>query len=236
MGVLSFVAYCRVAHRGKGFTLAGSKLAVSGIMPEPVQLWTVPEGAAYTAEILANLGKPDLILEYYQDEFRRQEILAFFGALAQSDKIAQLILDNAAVFRISPSLAFALCWKESRFNPWAVNQANRNSSIDRGLFQLNNRSFPKLSEEDFFNPALNVYYGMAHLRWCLDSVDTEVAALAMYNAGHTRVSSGATPKQTLDYVSGILEFRRGIEDLFRTEYLQREKRDYNEILISRSPR
>jgi hypothetical protein len=77
---------------------------------------------------------------------------------------------------------------------------------------------------------------MAHLRWCLDTVNTEVAALAMYNAGSKRVTTGATPKQSLDHASRILEFRRGIDDLFRTEYIQREERDHREINIARSPR
>jgi hypothetical protein len=219
-----------------GFAITGRKPAALELSEEPVPYWTAPENAAYTAEILANLGKPDLILDYYRDESRRPEIIAFFGALVQSDNIAEIILDNAAHFEIPPSLAFALCWRESHFNPLAENRANRDGSVDRGLFQLNNRSFPKLSENEFFNPAVSAYYGISHLRWCLDTVNTEVAALAMYNAGSKRVNNGATPKQSLDHASRILEFRRGIEDLFRTEYIQRESRDHSEISIARSPR
>jgi soluble lytic murein transglycosylase-like protein len=219
-----------------GFAITGKKPANSELSPEPVQRWTAPENAAYAAEILANLEKPDPILEYYRDESRQPEIIAFFGALVQSEELARFILDNASKFEIAPSLAFALCWRESHFNPLAENRNNRDSSVDRGLFQLNNRSFPKLDEKDFFNPAVNAYYGIAHLRWCLDTVGTEVAALAMYNAGSGRVNNGATPKQSLDHASRILEFRRGIDDLFRTEYVQREERDHREINIARSPR
>jgi hypothetical protein len=235
-GVLGSLVYYRVTHWRMGFAILGKKSTPAERSPEPVQHWTVPENAAYTVEILANLEKPDLILEYYRDESRRPEIIAFFGALVQSDEIAELILDNAAHYKIPPSLAFALCWRESRFNPLAENRKNQNGSVDRGLFQLNSQSFPKLSEEDFFTPAINIYYGMAHLRWCLDYVNTEVAALAMYNAGSRRVTSGATPKQSLDHVSRILEFRQGIDDLFRTEYIQREIRHQGEINIAKSPR
>jgi hypothetical protein len=219
-----------------GFAITGKKPANLELSPEPVQRWTAPENAAYAAEILANLGKPDLILEYYRDESRRPEIIAFFGALVQSEDLAQLILDNAARFEIPPALAFALCWRESHFNPLAENRKNNDGSVDRGLFQLNNSSFPKLTEKEFFNPGVNAYYGIAHLRWCLDTVNTEVAALAMYNAGSRRVNTGATPKQSLDHASRILEFRRGIDDLFRTEYIQREERDHREINIAKSPR
>jgi soluble lytic murein transglycosylase-like protein len=86
--------------------------------------------------------------------------------------------------------------------------------VDRGLFQLNSDSFPNLAEPDFFDPLVNAHYGLAHLRWCIDAGGSEIAGLAMYNAGTGRVRSGATPKVTLDYVSRILENRWKIEELF----------------------
>jgi soluble lytic murein transglycosylase-like protein len=196
--------------------------------------WSVRENAMYTAEILESMGRPDRILDYYRDEISRGEVRAFFAALVQSEEIASLILINADRFDIPPSLAFALCWGESRFNPLAVNRANQNRTVDRGLFQLNNLAFPKLGEEDFFDPAVNAYYGMAHLRWCLDSGGTEVAGLAMYNAGPTRVRAGSVPRHTLDHVSRILEFRNGIEALFQIEYVQRLPPPQREALIARA--
>jgi hypothetical protein len=156
----------------------------------------------------------DFILETYQNIEIRDDIVGFFSLITHSEEIAAVVLTNANEFGIPPSLAFALCWEESRYNPFAVNIKNRNKSIDRGLFQLNNASFPNLSEDDFYNPGINAYYGMAHLRWCLDLGGSEVAALAMYNAGTTRVRSGGTPKNTLDYISRVLENQRKIEDLF----------------------
>jgi hypothetical protein len=184
------------------------------------QGWTARENAAYAAEILESMGKPDRILGYYRDAANHQEILAFFGALVQSGEVAASILDSADRFDVAPALAFALCWGESRFNPLAVNRTNRNRTVDRGLFQLNNESFPKLAETDFFNPRVNAYYGMAHLRWCLDFGGSEVAGLAMYNAGVNRVNAGTTPRHTLEHVARIMEFRRGIETLFQLEYEQ----------------
>jgi soluble lytic murein transglycosylase-like protein len=197
--------------------------------------WTARENAAYTAEILEAIGQPDRILDYYRDTANRLDVVAFFTALVQSEEIAASILNNADRFDIPPSLAFALCWGESRFNPLAVNRANRNRTIDRGLFQLNDESFPKLKEADFFDLGINAYYGMAHLRWCLDFGGSEVAGLAMYNAGTNRVNAGSTPRRTLDYVSRILEFRRGIESLFQVEYAQRLPPPPQwEVLISKS--
>ncbi|GHT83272.1 hypothetical protein FACS1894137_03960 [Spirochaetia bacterium] len=198
--------------------------------------WSVRENAAYTAEILESLGKPDTILTYYRNESNRPEVLAFFSALVQSEEIAGAILSNADAFEIPPALAFALCWGESRFNPHAVNRKNLNQTIDRGLFQLNGKSFPKLTQAEFFDPVINAYYGMAHLRWCLDAGGSEVAGLAMYNTGTGRVNAGATPRNTLTHVSRVLEFRKGIETLFQDEYLQRIARSQRDIRISKSPR
>jgi hypothetical protein len=158
------------------------------------------------------------ILELYRDPAYRDRVVSFFGALCGSLDVAAIILTNAAAFDIAPSLAFALCWEESRYNPRAVNRKNRDESIDRGLFQLNSRSFPKIADLDFFNPSINAWYGMGHLRLCLDTGGTEVAALAMYNAGTGRVRTLGAPKNTLDYIHRILERRRNIEGLFQAEF------------------
>jgi soluble lytic murein transglycosylase-like protein len=181
------------------------------------------------------MENPDLILHYYRNGANRLEVITFFSALVQSEEIAASILLNADKFDIPPSLAFALCWGESRFNPLAVNRTNRNRTIDRGLFQLNDESFPRLKEADFFNPAVNAHYGLAHLRWCLDVGGSEVTGLAMYNAGTNRVKAGTTPRHTLDHISRILAFRNGIESLFQAEYVQRLPPPQQETLIAKSP-
>jgi len=94
----------------------------------------------------------DIILEAYQDPVDRDWIEFFFEGLTGSRDIAAAILANAAEFNIPPSLAFSLCWEESRYNPRAVNRTNSNKTVDRGLFQLNSASFPDLKEQDFFDP------------------------------------------------------------------------------------
>jgi hypothetical protein len=177
---------------------------------------------------LADADAPDgedRILAAYRDPGSRDYVTAFFGEIIHSREIAQFILANADLYDISPALAFALCWEESRFKVRAVNRKNRDSSTDWGLFQLNNKSFPKLSEKDFFDPQVNSYYGLSHLRWCLDSGGSLVAGLAMYNAGTVRVKSEGTPKRTLDYVSNILDSKQRIEALFE------EHRPYPSALV-----
>jgi len=159
---------------------------------------------------------PDVILDAYKEPALKDGVVGFFQELTGSREVASVVLSNAASLDISPALAFALCWEESRYNPRAFNR-NRNDTVDRGLFQLNSASFPKLKVDDFYNPDINAQYGLSHLDWCLKNASTEVAALAMYNAGTTRVRSAGTPINTLDYISRILKRRRKIEELFIVE-------------------
>jgi soluble lytic murein transglycosylase-like protein len=165
----------------------------------------------------SRLEGPDFILERYRDPQAQEQVIVFFASICASEDIATAILANANEFDISPALAAALAWEESRFNPLALNTRNRDGSVDRGLFQLNSQSFPRLELQIFFNPYTNARYAMGHLRHCLDTGGSVVAALAMYNAGTKRVNSAGTPKSTLDYASRILLNSWEIENLFREQ-------------------
>ena len=158
----------------------------------------------------------DIILGSFRNAELQGEVIAFFQDMTGSADVAEIILKNASALDISPALAFALCKEESAYNPRAYHR-NQNDTVDRGLFQLNSASFPKLSGEDFYDPGINAWHGLSHLRWCLDTAGTEVAGLAMYNAGVNRVRSAGTPKRTLDYISRILKNQRLIEELFIEE-------------------
>jgi hypothetical protein len=170
----------------------------------------------------AFLREPEVQSDFVMDCYRNPETRAwatgFFERVCGSLKIAQAILEGAERYSISPSLAFALSWEESRFNFRAVSKKNRNDSVDRGLFQLNSMSFPKLGDAEFFDPRQNAFYGMAHLRVCLDIGGSEIAGLAMYNAGTGRVHTGGTPRQTLDYAARVLAARRKIDKTFLEEW------------------
>ena len=168
--------------------------------------------------VLTVSGDQDFILAVYEESNDREMVISFFEEITGSHELASVILSNAASFNIPAAMAFSLCYEESQYNPKAVNRTNRNQTIDRGLFQLNSASFPDLAEDDFFNPETNAYYGMAYLRFCLDTAGTEVSGLAMYNAGANRVRADGTPKTTLDYISRIMKRQRQIDELFLIEY------------------
>jgi hypothetical protein len=171
---------------------------------------------------------PDPIMEYYRKQEYKNWVIDFFTDICSNKEISQAILQNADEFDVSAALAFALCWEESRFNPRAVSRPNRDGSVDRGLFQLNNRSFPDLDPLAYFYVRYNARYGIGHLRYCLDIGGSEVSALAMYNAGTGRVSSTGAPKVTLNYISRILENKSKIESRFLTMLLKEEEKRYSE--------
>ena len=166
---------------------------------------------------------PDQILELYRDPEYSDWVISFFTGICSSGEIALAILENTDAFNVPPALAFALSWEESNFSPRAVGPRNSNGSIDRGLFQLNSLSFPGLEVSSFFDIKINAYYGISHLRYCLDAGGSEISALAMYNAGAGRVRGAGTPKVTLDYISRILENQRKIENRFHSNLLIEEE-------------
>ena len=177
----------------------------------------------------------DPVLEYFRDPEYAEWVIEFFSALCSNRGIAQAILDNTDEYDVPPALAFALSWEESRFNPHAINRHNRDGSVDRGLFQLNSRSFPNLEPAAFFDIKSNARYGVGHLRHCIDSAASEISALAMYNAGTGRVRSTGAPEVTLNYISRILENRRKIESRFHTRMTREEEKRLSKKQESSDP-
>ena len=167
---------------------------------------------------------PDLVLEYFRNIDYRDWVTDFFTGISKNREIAEVILYNCNINNVSPSLVFALCWEESRFNPNAVNRHNRDGSIDCGLFQLNNHSFPNLDAVAFFNIYANSRNAIEYLRKCIDLGGSEISALAMYNAGEGRVKSTGTPHVTLNYISRILENRARIDRRFLLRLNEEEAR------------
>ncbi len=160
----------------------------------------------------------DSCLALYRQQQSRPAVEWFFSHVTNNREIAQAILENADKNSIPPTLAFALAYVESRYKATAVNH-NTNNTTDRGLFQLNSKTFPKLKESDFFNPRTSAMYGMKHLRYCLDIAGNELTALAIYNAGTYRVKNHDTPEQTLKYVAKISRYKKNLDNQFSTEVL-----------------
>jgi soluble lytic murein transglycosylase-like protein len=154
--------------------------------------------------------KDDLSLTLFRNRNTRKIIEKFYEDLCGSGYISGIILKYADMYGVPPSLAFAVCSTESGFNVNAQN-INQDMSIDRGLFQLNSKSFPYLNEDDFFSVETNVLFGIRHLKSCLKRGQNEIVALSIYNAGENRVTTDGAPLITLNYVSRVLDYKDNVE-------------------------
>ncbi len=161
----------------------------------------------------------DIVAALYRNARTRKNVVTFFTNLTESEKVALAILDKSVSHRVPTSLAFAIAYEESRFNPKA--SGSNATTVDRGLFQLNSATFPDLEEKAAFDPVRNADEGMRYFRHILDISGNEVSALAMYNAGRTRVSQKGAPVTTLAYISRVLTYERNIDSLFAAQVVAR---------------
>ena len=227
-------------------------LIIGNMIPAKEEVQTVPVVKATTvteSEVIADFNilieeagfaskkatNGDSGLALYRQPTSRAAVEWFYLHVTGSRETALSILEEAEKNDVPLSLAFALAYTESRYDAKAVNKNNRNGSIDRGLFQLNNRSFPQLKESDFFNPAVSAKYGMSHLRFCMNVAGNEVAALAMYNAGTNKVRADNTPQSTLNYVGKIKAYQEKLDKLFAEEvlsYYDSQVRQSNGIAVA----
>src|SRR3972149_5865556 len=131
---------------------------------------TYPRGELYffgpqrPAAVLAGwAGQSDPGLALYRDPRSRWAVESFYAAVAGDAQVGHIILQQSSAYDIPLPLAFALAWGESKFN---VRAFNRNpQSVDRGLFQLNSRTFPNVKLDDFYYPQVNARLGLKPLRF-----------------------------------------------------------------------
>jgi soluble lytic murein transglycosylase-like protein len=184
-------------------------LACSSTYPRGELYFFGPQRPAAVLASYAADSDPGLAL--YRDPRSRWAVESFYAQVAGDAWIGSIILQQASANDIPLPLAFALAWGESKFNARAFNRNPQ--SVDRGLFQLNSRAFPRVRIDDFYDPQINARLGLKHLRFCLDSSDSELVALAIYNAGALKVRKG-TPYSTLHHIARILEYREKLEEDF----------------------
>lgn len=149
---------------------------------------------------------------FYNPDYA-SSVESFLSRKVGSARISSIIIEETRAQGLPISLTLALAWAESGFDPLAVN--HNEITVDRGLYQLNDRSFPGLEEADFFDPLLNARHGIAYLSYCLERGENEITALAMYNAGPRRVAEKGAPRNTLNYIDKIMTYRERLDGEFR---------------------
>jgi hypothetical protein len=155
----------------------------------------------------------DPISKFYINAKTKNQVIKFFSAITNSERVAKAILDNSVEHNVRPSLAFAVAYVESRYNPRARSK-NSSGSLNSGLFQLNSSVFGMTSEKLIYDPYHNAKLGLSHLEEYLNLSDDEFSALAAYNAGITRISEQGIPGMTFKYISEVSIMERKIMNLF----------------------
>lgn len=155
----------------------------------------------------------DPISKFYINTKTKNQVLKFFSAITNSEHVAKAILDNSVEHNVRPSLAFAVAYVESRYNPKARSK-NTTGSLNGGLFQLNSSVFGWASEKLIYDPYHNAKLGLSHLEEYLSLSGDEFSALAAYNAGITRISQDGIPGMTFRYISEVSIMERNIMNLF----------------------
>jgi hypothetical protein len=133
---------------------------------------------------------------------RDTSIVAHFCPRAPTRRIEALVIEAAALHRVSAELVRAMVEAESGFDTLAVSPAGA-----AGLMQLTPETARRLGVTDCFDARQNVFAGTRHLRELLDAYEGNVTlAVAAYNAGRSAVARyGGVPPypETLDYVRRV---------------------------------
>ena len=194
---------------------------LSKLVPSVPEVETDPNGFVDEFRTATEIGFAQGI---YEDAER-----AFYTEMARGNyRIVQAVYEYGV--GINKDLIFAQIEKESSFYVRAINEnidadTGVVTSVDRGLFQLNSKSYPDLDIEDFFNIELNVRYGIAHLRGELEYHGGNTRrALWAYNAGRYGISDGV-PKRTITYATEILTRTKQIA-VARDVYIKEKLTEY----------
>lgn len=117
-----------------------------------------------------------------------------------------LILKYCNIEKIDCLLFISLIENESNFNPFAFN-LNKNGSIDRGLCQLNNYSFPDFKKKEFYNIENNIKIGTNYFKWCIIKSGSIYNGLICYNGGIGNFKRKKIKIKTYKYAIKILLIR-----------------------------
>lgn len=217
--VTAFLGCSTAAPYAALFEREQTRPAIVKVPVEPGVLSAKIGKQPYFPNIENFLSSDTPALDLYRENLTHDAVVSFFVAETGSEATALPIMYYAEKYDIPFSVVFSLAYVESRYSTRAVNQ--NSSSVDRGLFQLNNRTFRNLTEDDFFHPDVNTYHGMQYLVFCLNQGADIPQAIAIYNAGWTRVRAGRTPTSTKRHVSRVLSKRDSIDRAFRAYMLER---------------
>jgi soluble lytic murein transglycosylase-like protein len=132
----------------------------------------------------------------------RASVSRRYPELIRSGRLIELVNRYSVKYGVDPRLVYSLIEQESRFNRYAVSPKGA-----QGLMQIMPDTQRLLGLSDPFDEEKNIDAGIRYLRAMLDRFETEVMALAAYNAGPEAVArhNGVPPfDETKDYVLRVV--------------------------------
>ena len=151
------------------------------------------------------------------DAGRMEWIYLFYDAITGSRTVTHVLLQSALLYEVPVNLLFALCNRESGFDPLAVNGSNSNGTSDFGLLQLNTGTFSTLDEKTLLNPSENVLIGTQYLLTRFENVDSWELAVIAYNGG----SGPRIAESALLHLNWVLAYERTFDRDITTAKSQR---------------
>ncbi len=143
---------------------------------------------------------------------RSEDVYVFYDQFTKNREITHALVNTALLSGIPINLLFALVQWESNYNPRALN-INSGSS-DQGLMQLNSRTFSALSEEELYDPVVNIRHGAQYLADRFAQYGSWEAAVIAYNGGNTELVKGITVRHLVNVLSNEREYDRAFVEAF----------------------
>jgi len=137
---------------------------------------------------------------------KKDEFIHLYGKFITDNEIAKVIINVSLSKDIPINIAFALAKVESNFNIRAIRK--NKTSIDYGLFQLNNKSFPNV---DYFDLYVNTKIALSYLKELYMRTDSWELAIVYYNSGFRRIS---VPVNSLNHLRKVLIEERKFDNFF----------------------
>ena len=186
---------CFAAHAGHGEARSTGPLA--DILSRSYQRSTVKSIVGHSSR--GNKAKK---------QSRRLEMPAFVNAdrIKRVERYQPLIDRYSSEYGLDADLVKAVIYMESGGNPRVVSPKGAG-----GLMQLMPGTAGELGVKDLFDPEENIKSGTRYLGSLLKRFKSTELALWAYNAGPQAVVRGHMPRETQDYVPGVIRLKHQFE-------------------------
>lgn len=190
-----------------GIAITGLLVMMANQPPEVETVIKIEEIPTYSAYHRMEINQ--LVMDSWGDW--GFDVLAFYAEETGDSSIARHIIIQALAYEVPLNIAFSLAKHESEYFPDAINgDKNKNGSVDYGIFQLNNRTFPNYTKKELLDPLTNCHLGVWYLKHRSREYDTWEEAIMAYNSGYAERMNYNSFKHMLR----IMDYERDLDKRF----------------------